>query len=296
MNSPKNYKGIILAGGTGTRLSPITKTISKQLLPVYNKPMIYYPLSTLMIADIREFLIITTKEQKQNFYNLLGDGSNLGISINYQIQEEANGLAQAFILGEEFIGNSNVVLILGDNLFHGNDLQKYLSPSKKDNEGAVIFTYPVSNPSSYGIVEFDINGKVVSIEEKPKIPKSRYAITGLYFFDRNACKLARELKPSSRGELEITDLINKYLHSDKLKVELFGRGMAWFDTGKFDSLHEASSYVRTLEKRQGLKLGCPEEVAWRLGWISDQELSILIQDMKDSEYGEYLSTLISQQA
>ncbi len=291
-----NRKGIILAGGKGTRLYPLTKSISKQMLPIYDKPMIYYPLTTLMLCGIKEILIITTPRDEEIFKNLLGNGFSWGIKIQYKIQESPDGLAHALLIAEDFLNGSPSALILGDNLFHGNDLQKYLSPSKKDEKGAVIFTYPVSNPSRYGIVEFDLNGNVTSIQEKPKIPKSRYAITGLYFFDRNACKLARELKPSSRGELEITDLINKYLHSDKLKVELFGRGMAWFDTGKFDSLHEASSYVRTLEKRQGLKLGCPEEVAWRLGWISDQELSILIQDMKDSEYGEYLSTLISQQA
>ena len=289
-------KGIILAGGSGTRLYPLTKSISKQILPIYDKPMIFYPLTTLMLCGIKEILIITTPRDREIFKNLLGNGISWGMKIQYKVQESPHGLAHAFLIAEDFLNGDPSALILGDNLFHGNDLQKYLSSSKKDNEGAVIFTYPVSNPSRYGIVEFDINGKVTSIQEKPKIPKSRYAITGLYFFDGNACKLAKELKPSSRGELEITDLINKYFLSDKLKVELFGRGMAWFDTGKFDSLHEASAYVRTLEKRQGLKLGCPEEVAWRLGWIGDEEISKLIQDMKTSEYGEYLNSLISQQA
>lgn len=288
-------KGIILAGGRGTRLYPLTKSISKQMLPIYDKPMIFYPLTTLMLCGIKEILIITTSRDREIFKNLLGNGFSWGMKIQYKVQESPDGIAHALLIAEEFLNGDPSALILGDNLFHGNDLQKYLSPSEKDNEGAVIFTYPVSNPSRYGIVEFDIYGKVTSIQEKPKIPKSRYAITGLYFFDGNACKLARELKPSSRGELEITDLINKYFFSDKLKVELFGRGMAWFDTGKFDSLHEASAYVRTLEKRQGLKLGCPEEVAWRLGWINDEKISKLIEDMKTSEYGEYLNSLISKQ-
>ena len=291
MNSPKNYKGIILAGGTGTRLSPITKTISKQLLPVYNKPMIYYPLSTLMIADIREFLIITTKEQKQNFYNLLGDGSNLGISINYQIQEEANGLAQAFILGEEFIGNSNVVLILGDNLFHGSDLQAKLINAKKNNNGATLFAYRVSNADSYGVVEFDNNKNVISLEEKPANPKSNYAVTGIYFYDNKVVEFAKKVKLSKRGEYEITSINEIYLNQGKVKVEILGRGTAWLDTGTFESLFQASSFIRTIELRQGVQVGCPEEVALIKGWINKEELESYIKKDPNSTYSKYLISL-----
>ena len=291
MNSPKNYKGIILAGGTGTRLSPITKTISKQLLPVYNKPMIYYPLSTLMIADIREFLIITTKEQKQNFYNLLGDGSNLGISINYQIQEEANGLAQAFILGEEFIGNSNVVLILGDNLFHGSDLQAKLINAKKNNNGATLFAYRVSNADSYGVVEFDNNKNVISLEEKPANPKSNYAVTGIYFYDNKVVEFAKKVKLSKRGEYEITSINEIYLNQGKVKVEILGRGTAWLDTGTFESLFQASSFIRTIELRQGVQVGCPEEVALIKGWINKEDLESYIKKDPNSTYSKYLISL-----
>ena len=291
MNSPKNYKGIILAGGTGTRLSPITKTVSKQLLPVYNKPMIYYPLSTLMIADIREFLIITTKEQKQNFYNLLGDGSNLGISINYQIQEEANGLAQAFILGEEFIGKSNVVLILGDNLFHGSDLQAKLINAKKNNNGATLFAYRVSNADSYGVVEFDNNKNVISLEEKPANPKSNYAVTGIYFYDNKVVEFAKKVKLSKRGEYEITSINEIYLNQGKVKVEILGRGTAWLDTGTFESLFQASSFIRTIELRQGVQVGCPEEVALIKGWINKEELESYIKKDPNSTYSKYLISL-----
>ena len=285
-------KGVILAGGSGTRLYPITKAISKQLLPVYDKPMIYYPISTLMLCGIREILIITTPIHKKLFEDLLDDGSNWGLKISYKVQNSPDGLAQGFLMSEEFLKGSPSALILGDNLFHGNELGDLLSNVSKKVDGATIFAYPVSDPQRYGVVEFNSKGKVISITEKPEQPKSKYAITGLYFFDKYACKKAKEISPSNRGELEITDLIKLYMKENTLNVETFGRGMAWFDTGKFESLHEAGAYIRTLENRQGLKLSCPEEIAWRLGWINSSKLAELAESLVKSSYGEYLLSLI----
>lgn len=290
----KNRKGIILAGGSGTRLYPITKSISKQLIPIYDKPMIFYPLTTLMFAGIREILIITNPEYLENFKSLLGNGSHLGISIEYLIQEAPNGLAEAFLLGESFIGDSLSALILGDNLYHGQGLRNTLNQVSLNEEGASIFAYKVNEPERYGIIEFDSSLKVIGIEEKPKIPKSRFACTGLYFFDRTVVEKAKSLKPSKRGELEITDLNNLYLKENKLYVEPLGRGMVWLDTGTFDSLHEACSYIKTIEHRQGLKVGCPEEVAWRLGWINDDRLEKLAENYLKSGYGSYLKKILNE--
>ena len=285
-------KGIILAGGTGSRLYPITNVISKQLLPVYDKPMIYYPLSTLMLAGIRNILIITCPEDRDLFYKLLGDGSQFGIKVNYEIQKRPEGIAQSIIIGKNFIKDSNVALILGDNIFHGDNLIKNLQNGFKHNRGASIFVYPVSDPERYGVVEFNKKGKVYSIEEKPKNPKSKFAITGLYFYDNTVIDKAEKLKPSNRGELEITDLNKLYMDEGELKVEKLSRGMTWLDTGTLDSLHEASSYIRLLEKRQGLKIGCPEEVAWRMGYINDDQLYSLSTNLIKSGYGEYLRSIL----
>ena len=282
-------KGIILAGGSGTRLHPITQAVSKQLLPVYDKPMIYYPLSTLMLAGIREVLVITTPHDQAAFQRLLGDGSAWGIEIQYAIQPSPDGLAQAFLIGSEFLAGAPAALVLGDNLFHGDSqLGSGIAPAT----GATVFAYPVRDPERYGVVEFDESGKVLSIEEKPECPKSRYAITGLYFYDDSVVERARNVVPSSRGELEITDLNRQYLEEGLLQVELMGRGMAWLDTGTSDSLHEAASYIRTLEHRQSLKVGCPEEVAWRMGWISAHQLAELAQPLRKSGYGDYLLQLL----
>lgn len=281
-------KGIILAGGYGTRLYPITKAISKQLLPIYDKPMIYYPITTLMLCDVKEILIITTPYEQPFFKKLIGDGSDWGLKISYEVQASPGGLAEALIIGEKFLNGVPSILILGDNLFHGNDLPNLLLNARNYYEGATIFAYRVSDPERYGVVEFNKKGEVLKIEEKPKYPKSKYAITGLYFFDKTACDKAKTIKPSQRGELEITDLLNIYLKEKKLNVESFGRGMAWFDTGKFESLHEASAYVRTLENRQGYKLCCPEEIAWRVGLINDEKLKSLATPLLKSGYGEYL--------
>ena len=287
-----NRKGLILAGGSGTRLYPITKSISKQLLPVYDKPMIYYPISTLMLCGIKEILIITTLEQKHLFENLLDDGSQWGLNIAYEVQEFPNGIAEAFLIAEKFLDGNPSALILGDNIFYGNEFGVQLLNVSKNYSGATVFVYPVSNPRRYGVVEFDKNGKVISINEKPDKPKSKFAITGFYFFDQYASEKAKKLNPSARGELEITDLINIYMKEDSLKVEKFGRGMAWFDTGKIESLHEASSFIRTLEKRQGLKLSCPEEIAYHLEWIDKLQLRKLAEPLIKSGYGKYLLSLI----
>ena len=281
-------KGIILAGGNATRLYPLTYSVSKQLMPVYDKPMIYYPITTLMLTGIKEYLIIVSPNHLKAFQNLLGDGTQWGISIEYAIQEKPEGLAQAFLIAEKFINNSPSVLILGDNLFHGNELTPQLVKANNNEEGATIFVYPVSDPKRYGVAEFDKNKKVINLEEKPLKPKSRYAVTGIYFYDKTAVEKAKQIKPSGRGELEITSLNNLYLQEKNLFVEIMGRGMAWLDTGTFDSLHQAGSYIRLLERRQGFKVGCPEEVAWRNKWIKDKDLVNLAKSMIKSGYGKYL--------
>ena len=281
-------KGIILAGGNATRLYPLTYSVSKQLMPVYDKPMIYYPLSTLMLAGIKEYLVIVNPTHLDAFKSLLGDGKRWGISIEYAIQKKPEGLAQAFLIAEDFIDNKSSVLILGDNLYHGNDLTPQLLKANHREEGATIFVYPVSDPQRYGVAEFDKNKRVINLEEKPKNPKSRYAVTGIYFFDNTVVSEAKKINPSSRGELEITSLNNLFLKENNLFVEIMGRGMAWLDTGTFDSLHQAGTYIRLLERRQGLKVGCPEEIAWRNKWINDQDLIKLAKNMLKSGYGEYL--------
>jgi glucose-1-phosphate thymidylyltransferase len=281
-------KGIILAGGTGSRLYPLTKVISKHLLPVYDKPMIYYPLSTLMLAGIKDILLISTENDLFKFQTLFGDGSRYGINISYKVQTSPKGIADAFIIGKKFIGNENCALVLGDNLFYGNNLMEILQKASGIKSGATVFAYPVKDPENYGVVEFNENGRVLSLEEKPNKPRSSYAVTGLYFYDNEVIEIANKIKPSKRGELEVTSINNHYLANDKLNVEIFGRGMAWLDTGTYGNLLQASLFIETIEKRQGLKLACLEEIAYRMGYISKNDLIVLAESYGESDYGRYL--------
>jgi glucose-1-phosphate thymidylyltransferase len=289
-------RGIVLAGGAGTRLHPVTISLSKQLLPVYDKPMIYYPLCTLMLAGVRDILIISTPRDTPSFEQLLGDGGRWGINIRYAVQQRPEGIAQSLLIGSEFIDGNPSVLILGDNIFHGDELGSLLRRAAADSTGARVFAYPVHDPERYGVVSFDKSGRAVSIEEKPAVPRSRHAVTGLYFYDADAVSIARSIQPSPRGELEITDVNRAYLDAGKLRVEVMGRGMAWLDTGTHDSLLEASSFIATLEKRQGLKIACPEEIAWRHAWIGDSELDLLAAGLGKSGYGSYLRMLLTERA
>ncbi|MBN45467.1 MULTISPECIES: glucose-1-phosphate thymidylyltransferase RfbA [unclassified Methylophaga] len=287
-------KGIVLAGGSGTRLYPVTQSICKQLLPVYDKPMIYYPLATMMLAGMRDICIISTPQDTPRLEQLLGDGSKWGMNLQYIVQDKPEGIAQAFTLAADFIGNDDCALVLGDNVYYGHDLADMMQEADNNKEGATVFAYPVSDPERYGVVAFDENGKALSIEEKPLKPKSRYAITGLYFYDNQVVEIARNLKPSARGELEITDVNQVYLNSSKLNVQVMGRGMAWLDTGTHDSLLDASMFIQTLEQRQGLKVMCPEEIAYRMGYITKDQLELLAQPLLKSGYGQYLLNLLNE--
>ena len=294
MANIQKRKGIILAGGSGTRLYPVTQSISKQLLPVYDKPMIYYPLSTLMLAGIQDILIISTPDDTPRFESLLGDGNQWGLNISYKVQPSPDGLAQAFILGDTFIGNDLSALVLGDNIFYGHDFNELLGNAMQRENGATVFAYHVHDPERYGVAEFDSTNKVLSLEEKPLKPKSNYAVTGLYFYDKDVVEMAKSLKPSARGELEITDLNHLYLEKEKLNVEIMGRGYAWLDTGTHDSLLEASQFIATLENRQGLKVSCPEEISYRQGWINANQLEKLAAPLSKNGYGQYLKKVLQE--